>query len=266
VHKHGKEERDMNNFKTKLLALVLVLATALGSAPLAVQAAVSAPSNLTFYMDSKSKDMTTFSYIYIYDLSKNSEITNIKSSKKSVVGLESYRKSSYVSTYSVESLSSDEEPYSSNDESYSATIEMTLYKAGTSNITYTIGKKNYTTKVTVKNYTNPLETVEISGLKNGKSSNLKGLVDSASSASGLKLKSAQKDAKINLAAKKGWKISSVTLYEGDYNFSESIYSEDGVSSVTMNPGTLKKDANYTLWINVYNEENGGELTILYLIN
>jgi hypothetical protein len=246
------------------LALVLVLATALGSAPLAVQAAVSAPSDATYYLISKSKEPVPYYSIYISDLSKNSEITNIKSSKKSVVGLDSYEKSSSVYTY--ESLSSDEESSSGTDSYYSASIGFIAYKAGTSNITYTIGKKSYTTKVTVKKYTNPLETVEISGLKNGKSSNLKGLVDSDHTASGLKLKSDQKDATVNLVAKKGWKISYVDLYDSDYNFSESISSSEGLSSVTLNPGTLKKDVTYTLWINVYNEENGGSITILYGIN
>jgi hypothetical protein len=253
----------MKNFKTKLLALVLVLATALSSAPLAVQAAVSAPTEATYYLSSKTD--TSYGSIYLSGLSKSSEVTKIKSSKKSVVTLDYYEKGSYVNSYTHESLSSDENSSSSYNDYY-ATIGFFMNKTGTSDITYTIGKKSYTTKVTVKKYTNPLETVEISGLKNGKSSNLKGLVDSDHTASGLKLKSDQKDATVNLVAKKGWKISYVDLYDSDYNFSESISSSEGLSSVTLNPGTLKKDVTYTLWINVYNEENGGSITILYGIN
>jgi hypothetical protein len=253
----------MKNFKTKLLALVLVLATALSSAPLAVQAAVSAPTEATYYLSSKTD--TSYGSIYLSGLSKSSEVTKIKSSKKSVVTLDYYEKDSYVNSYTNESLNSNDKS-SSSYKNYSATIGFFMNKTGTSDITYTIGKKSYTTKVTVKKYTNPLETVEISGLKKGKSSNLKGLVDSSANASTLNLKSDQKDAKINLAVKKGWKIRNVYLNDNDYTFSQSIYSSKGLSSVTLNPGTLKKNVGYTLGIYMYNEEDGGELSIYYYIN
>jgi hypothetical protein len=264
---HGKEERDMNNFKTKLLALALVLATALSSAPLAVQAAVSVPSDEIYYLTSKSKDDTSYCYIYIDGLSKSSEVTKMKSSKESVVSLDSYQKYSYVSTTSYNYMNSEEENSSYTNKSYSASIGFAVNKAGTSDITYTIGKKSYTTKVTVKDYTNPLKTVEISGLKNGKSTNLKGLVDSSAYASGLKLKSDQKDAKIKFAAKKGWMITSAYVIDNDgYDVLESISYSRGISSVTLNPGTLKKDGTYQTYVDLYNVENGGTLNVCFFIN
>jgi hypothetical protein len=255
----------MKNFKTKLLALVLVLATALSSAPLAVQAAVSAPTDATYYLT--SKDGGFYESIYIDGLSKSSKVTKIKSSDKSVVTLDSYQKSSYSGSSTTTYLNSDSEGYSNSYKDYSANIGFILNKAGTSDITYTIGKKSYTTTITVKDYTNPLKTVEISGLKNGKSSNLKGLVDSSASASALNLKSDQKEAKVKLAAKKGWKIVSAELYDNDTNTSAQVFNyAGGLSSVTLRPGTLKKDGNYQLYIYLYHEEDGGSLNITYTIN
>jgi hypothetical protein len=265
VHKHGKEERDMNNFKTKLLALVLVLATALGSAPLAVQAAVSAPTDVTYYLT--SKDGGSYETIYIDGLSKSSKVSKIKSSDKSVVTLDSYQKSSYTGSSTTTYLNSESEGYSNSYKDYSAYIGFILNKAGTTDITYTIGKKSYTTTITVKDYTNPLKTVEISGLKNGKSSNLKGLVDSSSTASALNLKSDQKNAKIKLAAKKGWKIVSAELHDNDTSTSVQMFNyAGGLSSVTLLSGTLKKDESYQLYIYLYHEEDGGSMYITYTIN
>jgi hypothetical protein len=265
VHKHGKEERNMKNFKTKLLALVLVLATALGSAPLAVQAAVSAPSEATYYLT--SKDDTSYGNIYISGLSKSSKVTKIKSSKKSVATLNSYQKSTYSNSSTTKYLDSNEADYTSSYKEYSANIGFFLNKAGTSDITYTIGKKSYTTKITVKDYTNPLKTVEISGLKNGKSSNLKGLVDSSAYASPLSLKSEQKDAKIKLATEKNWKITYAELFDNETSTALEMYNySTGLSSVTLRPGTLNKGGNYSLYIYMYNEEDGGTLNITYSIN
>jgi hypothetical protein len=255
----------MKKFKTKLLALVLVLATALSSAPLAVQAAVNAPTDATYYLT--SKDGGSYESIFINGLSKSSEISKIKSSDKSVVTLDSYQKYSYTDSSTTTYLNSESEGYSNSETGYTAYIGFILNKAGTTDITYTIGKKNYTTTITVKDYTNPLKTVEISGLKNGKSSNLKGLVDSSSTASALKLKSDQKNTKIKLAAKKGWKIVSAELHDNDTSTSVQMFNyAGGLSSGTLLAGTLKKDESYQLYIYLYHEEDGGSMNITYTIN
>jgi hypothetical protein len=263
---HRKEERNMKNFKTKLLALILVFATAFGSVPLAAQAAVSAPSDEIYYLSSKNG--TAYGSIYISGLSKSSEVTKIKSSKKSVVALDYVEKSSYTSSSVTKNLGQDSSSEStSGSKSYSAYIGFNILKAGTSDITYTVGKKSYTTKITVKKYTNPLKTVEISGLKNGKKSNLSGMVDKSSSASALDLKSDQKNAKIKIEAKKGWKISYAEIYDNEAStVVETSNWSKGLSSVTLRPGTLKKDGNYSVYISMFNEEDGGSLYITYSIN
>lgn len=255
----------MKNFKTKLLALMLVFATAFGSVPQTVQAAVSTPTELVYYLSGKNYTMS--SSFNINGLSKSSKITKLKSSKKSVITLNSYTISGNTSTGTTKFLSSNEKDSSWSDKSYNAYVQFTANKAGTSNITYKIGKKSYTTKITVKEYTNPLKTVEISGLKDGKKTNLKGLVDDESYASALTLKSTQKDAKIKLATKKGWKISYATLNDNSTINGYEVYNwAKGLSSVTLRPGTLKKGVIYTLSISLYNEKNGGYLYITYNIN
>jgi hypothetical protein len=261
---HRKEERNMKNFKTKLLALILVFATAFGSVPLTAQAAVDAPSEETYYLTSDEAYYTSF---YIGGLSKSSKVTNVKSSNESVVTLNYYQKSSSASSNTTKYFNSDEEDSTNSYKDYSAYIGIILNKEGSSNITYTIGKKKYTTKITVKKYTNPLKTVEISGLKNGKKSNLSGLVDKSSSASGLTLKSDQKNATIKVAVKKGWKINYVELYDEVEVTALQLYNyAAGLSSVTLHPGTLKKDGAYSFYVGMYNEENGGYFYISYAIN
>jgi hypothetical protein len=263
---HGKEERNMKNFKTKLLAMILVFATVFGSVPQTVQADdIYADSDQVCYLSGKNS--TKQATIGVYHLSKNSKVTNIKSSKKSVVKLSSCTLYSFISSGNTTYLDSDAENSSWNDPYYYAEIAYTAKKAGTSKITCKVGKKSFTTKITVKNYTNPLKTVKISGLKDGKDTNLKGLVDSDSTASALTLGSTQKDATIEIATKKGWAITSAELYDNNTSTTYSAGNWSGqLSSVTLKPGTLKKGGNYSLSITLYNLKDYGTISVTYTIN
>ena len=81
-------------------------------------------------------------------------------------------------------------------------ILFTVKKLGTAAITYTIGDKKYQTKIQVKKYTNPVKSVTITGIKNGKSSNLVGLTNKNTNSKKIALKKTVSDPKIQVTAKK----------------------------------------------------------------
>jgi hypothetical protein len=251
----------MKRITKKIAALALALVTALTAVPLTAQAAVSAPTQATIYRTASSANSAGIQSFSINGLSKSDKIKNIKSSNTSVA--EPYSVQYGSSSWSEEYLDSSTTGYSSSD--YYANIEAMLLKAGSTKISYTIGKKKYTTKVTVKNYTNPLESFEISGVKNGK--NLASLANKSTDLSSQVLTDDQKNATVTISAKSGWVITYAALSDNDNNTSYSIanYSK-GLSSATLHVGTLKKTGHYYVYMNLQNKKDGGTLYLYLSIN
>jgi hypothetical protein len=256
----------MKKITKQITAFALALVTALTAVPLTAQAAVNAPSSVTVYQASADSNYSGFQSINIANLSKDSKITNVKSSNKSVAELYSLEYDADVYSNTTEYLSSDAESTSRNEEYYSASLTALLKKTGSTKISYTIGKKDYTTALTVKKYTNPLKTLKITGIKNGSSSNLASMVDQASHAY-VALNKNQKNASVTLEAKKGWVISYANVYAADNGTTYTVSSsESGLSSISLNIGALNKNTAYQISISMKNAKNNGTIFISYYLS
>ncbi len=159
------------------------------------------------------------------------DVSSVKSSNKSVATISS------VSEYAYPETDYD----FANGNVY---IYLKIVKFGTTKVSYKIGSKTYTTTVKLKDskssaYTNPLSSLTISGVNGGK--NIASKFKKKSEVKGLKLSSTQKNGKIKVKAKKGWKISYV--YVSDYDGDGGHYigkSTDGGSSYTIDGFELEK--------------------------
>lgn len=198
----------MKSIKKRItsLGIALILAMTLFSAA-AVEAAISAPKSITVYQSDKSTQSSiTFS---VSGLSAKQSIakSSIKSSNKTVAA-PSYL-DHYTNNYKTEYFNG-QKAYSGSYKN--ADLSFTSKKTGTSTISYKIGSKTYKTKVIVKKYVNPLKSINLFGIKNGKTTNLAGLLKSANNAS-VKLNATKKKQTIKAAAASGWKIRSLSLYD-----------------------------------------------------
>lgn len=264
----------MNKLGKKLLGLALAAAMAVSAlSPMAVSAAgPSVQANQTVYQTAKSGSSSTQS-IYVYDLTKSQTIkkSTVKSSDSKVAKLYALQKSTYSTSDKTEYYESGmkDSNYSYND--YSYLIRLRLLKAGKTTVSFKIGSKTYKTNLTVMGYTNPLSSVKITGINKGKSVASK--LNKQNSAN-LTLKKTAKNAVISLKAKKGWKITdvSMTYYKdnGGYSYSNERYSYysygEGKSSVALRVGNLVGKGKYNVNISMKNTSNGGYLNCSYYIN
>lgn len=261
----------MRNFKKKIVsaALALVLA-ATTIAPVTVEAATVSTSS-TVYL--QSKNGTGYASIYVSELGKNEKIKSVKSTKSSVVKPYSVHTYSYDSVNTYEYLANSDWNNTNKTSNKYAYIGCDLLKKGKAEVTFKVyntkTKKSVSksSKITVKAYENPAKTVNIAGIKDGKSTNLAKKTNSQNSAT-LKLKSNAKNAKVYVKPNSGWKITSASVYNGSTGNSYSIsnYSKP-LSSVSFNNvGTMKKDSYSRVTVDYINTKNGATMCTYYYIN
>ncbi|MDO4308659.1 MAG: hypothetical protein Q4C77_17730 [Eubacteriales bacterium] len=252
----------MKSIKKRITSLAVALILAMTIIPAAaVEAAVTAPKSITVYHSDKSTS-SSFSFA-VSGLSAKQYVakSSIKSSNKSVAA-PSYL-DHYSNAYKTEYFNGLK-PYSGS--SKEASLSFTSKKSGTSTISYKIGSKTYKTKVTVKKYVNPVKSISLFGIKNGKTTNLAGLLKSANNAS-IKLNATKKKQTIRATAASGWKIRSFSLY--DYRTGSSCgYSSYNkpVTSAAVYAGTVTKGRSYGVDLTLVNTSTKGTLNVHYDIS
>lgn len=265
----------MKNLKKKIVsaALALVLA-ATTLTPVTVKADVTYNNEQTVYMTGKTSGYVS---IYVNDLGKNESVRtkDVSSNKKSIVKPYSVStwSDNYTSKYEyIENSAWNSEDKTSNKYSY---IGCELLKKGSAKVSFKVynsktkkTSKAKTVTVDVKAYENPASTVEIAGIKNGKSTNLASKTKVQNSAN-LKLNSKKKDAKVYVKAntKKKWKITSATVDNEKKGTTYSIRNANGMNDVKFNNiGTINKNDKVRVSVSYYNTDTKGTLSTYYYVN
>lgn len=262
----------MRNFKKKIVsaALALVLA-ATALSPVTAKAAVSVSETQTVYL--QSKNGTGYASIYVGNLGAKEKIKSVKSSKTSVVKPSSISTYKYDREYSHEYIeNSDYNNKSTTNEKY-AYIGCSLLKKGTATVSFKVyntkTKKSTTkkTKITVKAYENPAKTVNIAGIKSGKSTNLASKTKNQNWAN-LSLKSKKKNASVYIKPNSGWKIASASVQNGSTGTDYSItnYSKPLSSVKFSNVGTMKAGEYARVTVDYVNTKTGAYMYSYYYIN
>ena len=249
----------MKKFAKKfLVAAMACMLTVTTVAPMTAEAAPSVPKTVTVYQRGKNTTLSTS--CSIGGLEEDSKITNVKSSKTSVV------KPSYYSIYSDKSIfQSLDSSYVSKDDGASGYIGIKVLKAGNAKISYKIDGKSYSTTVKALAYKNPLKTANIMGVKSSGSTNLASKVKSSSIAS-VKLSSTSKDGKVTFKANSGWKIIGITI-ENDSTGSEYEMSNyNGLSSATLYSEKFTAKQKGEVQVTCYNTKTKASITVFYDIN
>ncbi len=154
--------------------------------------------------------------------------------------------------------------------SKTAGITVNSAKAGTYKVTFKIKGTKYSCNVVFKKHTNPVSTVKITGVKNGK--NIASYTQNANqNSTKLKLKKNVSNAKLTLKIKSGWKLTQMGLYR--YKKSGSIdrtmFNKENLSKTgkyTRTLGNLKTNKEYVLAMTFVNMKNGGTIYLTYYIN
>lgn len=242
----------MKNIFKKLSCALLAAAMICTITPFTASADSSfvPPKTQVSYMGARS-NYYAYGVIQLYNVPSKSSISksNIKViSGKSVVSLESLTKD--VSSGRTEYFAKGVKAYSYSNHTYR--IGYNMLKTGTAKIQYKVGRKTYSTTVKVLPYTNPLKSLTVTGV-----GNLASRFSKNSSASNLRIKKAQSNALIKCTAASGWKIESIYYYNKKTGISRNIYSNKGVSSVTLHAGTLAAKQTGYISVNLTNTKTGG---------
>ena len=180
----------MKRMKKHMITLLTVMLMTAGFA-VSIQAAPKVPKSQTHYMKPTpwTKTGETSGSIDVKGMGKSQKIikSSVKSSNKSCV------KIGYISSDS---------------------ISYTAKKPGKAVISFKIDSKKYQTKIYVKKYQNPAKSVVITGVKNGSRTNLASLTNKNTSSKQLHLKKTVKNPKVQVTARKGWKIQQIYYLNG----------------------------------------------------
>lgn len=257
----------MKHFFKKAVTAVLTAAMVLtvvvpATAEAATTISVSAPQ--TIYLTSKTNSYSLFS-VDASNLAKGDKVTNVKSSKSSILEKQSLTYSNSQYSHSTEYFNSDTKPYKSSGKSYSASISLLAKKAGKSTVSFNIGKKSFKKDITIKAYTNPLKSLNVLDIKKGKSTDLKSLFNSSNYASGDSAVAA-KGKSVKVAAASDWTITSVYFDNSTTGNSHSFYSRNGKDSLTLNVPTPSKNDYVYVSVSLRNKKDGGTLSISYSFN
>ncbi len=232
--------------RTLCLALVAMMLCAAAVPALA--------ATKTIYLEGKDSNYG-WAWFTVGEYKKGTKITNVKSSKPSVLSL------NRVEIREGENTNYENKKYSN---SYvNLEVECRARKAGSAKITYKANGKAKSQAVAVKAYTNPVKSFVLTGLGNA---NLKSkfATDDYCSAEALK-----KDAPAGLlkvSAASGWKISSLYFNDGDNDIQYEFYSwGKPVSSAKLNVPAMKAGKHYYIWANFVNTKTKGEIDVTYSI-
>ncbi len=251
----------------RILALALGFAIVIGLSPAVKTEAASATKlpTATFYYERSGKSLT-MSHTFWFD--GFSSLSGIKSSKTGVIKPAGVTKEKYTSDYYT--IDSKGNLVKDDDYSYNYVgLTMKILKTGSSNISFKSGKKSYVKTFKVKAYQNPLSSLVISNVNNGKTvhNSFKGINTVA------------------FNSKKATKVSVTAKAKGDWRI-EEIKITDTISSKDSEDGTVEAKRTYTngtqkavistnhynskyngsVTISLYNKADGGTMTIYAYIN
>ncbi len=246
----------------KLTVTLLTLALVLGCVPCTtteVQAAPKVHKKHSFYL----MKWPCGNAITVEGLSKSQKIakSSLKSSNSGVIRMEKIS-------------------YYKNKKLRNASLQFSIKKPGTSIISFKIGNKKYQTKIIARKYVNPVKSLVIPGIKDGNKTNLANL-SSASKygtiVSSLKPTKSTKNAKIQIEAKKGWKIQSTFGYNMDAIIDPQIKIDPNEKASFdqkyKNPVSkasaridIKKDSHYSIYVRFINAKTKTVIVVNYYIN
>lgn len=167
--------------------------------------------------------------------------------------------------------------YADWDGSKHAILRFTIKRPTISTISFKIGKKRYQTRLQARRYSNPVKNMVIPGImQNGKKKADLASMTRDFDTSGGTLERTIKNAKIEIRAASGWKIKRVCSYmmyspnavgnvRSEYGHIDKKYKK-GLSKATVKIRELRKDCNYTIYVDFLNIKTGDTFRIRYYIN
>lgn len=254
----------------KLVAGVAVFSMAFTMlSPISVKAAgkIYYPKKQVVYQTSKTGGgYVNFS---VDNIPKGQKVFKVTSNKTAVA--KPYRiyhnNNEYTNTYLEKGMTQ----FSNTGGSRYANIELRALKKGTATISYKIGKstkscKTYKTILTVYAYENPIRSLTITGVNNGK--NLASAFKTNNYAFETKpVAKNQSNARITVATNKNWKVTSISIsknYDNSYMYI-SYPQKSARTSLTLPVGTLKAKRGAYVYVNLYNTKTGGTQNCTYYI-
>lgn len=148
----------------------------------------------------------------------------------------------------------EEEKLTSTREGYYYRINLKFVNTGDAKVSFKAGGKTYSINVKILDYENPLKTLKITGIKNGK--NMASIIKNGFDVDNPKtipFNSTIKSVKLNAAAATGWIIKQIVLEDKTNGQYRMLGGDSGMNSGTINWGTLNVKHNYGLHIHLQNK-------------
>jgi len=242
----------------KLLSVLLVAALLILSAVPAFAEPYfdDNPMKIMWTTTEKTSSYYTTS-LYIGSLTKKSTVTDVKSSKPSVVSIDYVAK--YNSTSETKYFDPDRKETGSS--SY-VSIGLKIKKTGKATISFKVDGKTYKKVITAVSYENPVKSFQLTGVS---TKNMKSLFAKKNYAEESLSKNAKAGA-VKVTAAKGWKVKRIYWEDySDYSDREYGFGSNGAATASMAIPSMKKNTSYYIYIQLRNEDLGVDQTVYYYL-
>lgn len=155
---------------------------------------------------------------------------------------------------------------SSSTYKYFYELTLSVEREGTATVRYSVDGVPYTVNLTITRPVNPLKSVTINGVNNGK--NLAAVNDAYYDTVSQSANTVKK-AKLKVAASEGWVIREVYMYDQNTGFQRSKMdsnSSNTLKTATINWGKLLKSHSYSINVELFNTKTHTILTRSFSIN
>ena len=133
---------------------------------------------------------------------------------------------------------------------YHYRVGIQVSNKGTATVKYKIGNENYSFKAKVLNYKNPVKTITLTGINGGK--NFAWLTKETTDPAPVMLPATAKNAKLTVKAIDGWSIKQIYIEDSTTGQFRVLGNNSGMTSGTINWGTLNAKHNYFVEAQIYN--------------
>lgn len=247
----------MKNTRKLLCALLVAAMLILSAVPAFAEPYFDANPTKVMWSTTEKTSSYYYTSLYIGDLTKKSTVTDVKSSKPSVISIDYVQK--YRSTSETTYFDPEEKKTS---DSFSASIGLKIKKLGKATISFKVDGKDYKKDITAISYENPVESFQLTGIS---TKNLKSQFAQKNDVEATLTKNAKAGA-IKVTAAKGWKIKTIYWEDySDYSDRTHYYGGSGAASASMAIPGMKKNTSYRIYVLLQNADLGVSQTVYYRI-
>ena len=243
----------MNKKFKKLISIVLAASFTLPTAITAMAQAYASDEIKTVAVPGGKEIVIEIGYDFDDDI-KTVKKSDVTVSNKSVV------KPVGVLNSAIETNGFNENKQDYYSDEFKSEIYLKTVKSGNATVKFKVGSQTLKTKIKLLKYVNPLKTLTVTGVNNGKS--VHGKFNKAVNVSGA-IKKNVSNATVTVAPKSGWLLTNLRVYDYASKKTSTVFALRAPAAI--NNVKLKKGSRVIIEMEFYHLKNNADVKLSYTL-